>query len=130
MLYWTGNPYLALGAGAHGFIPHGKEARRVANIRKYNEYIRAALDTGEPTAEEEVIDPPTHAIERLMTGLRLTNGVCVEAIQTVTGVDVARQYESEFAELVDQGLLIREGTHIRLSEKAIPVSDAVFVRFF
>lgn len=129
-LYWDGSPYLGIGAGAHGFHPQNGGGIRRANIRKFGEYIRAAQDTGTPIASQEEVDPATHAQELLMTGLRQTTGVDLYRLSQQTGLNLAKIYAAPLQEMVENGQLIRTGDRFHIPEASIPISDAIFLRFF
>lgn len=133
LLYWTGRPYLGLGAGAHSFVPAAVGAfggRRTTNVRKFGEYMSAVERTGAAIAFEEAIDAETHVRERLMTGLRLDRGLDLDDVRAVTGVEVRERFAAEVAALQREGLLALDGAVLRLTERAVAVSDAVFRRFF
>lgn len=131
LLYWTGRPYLGLGAGAHSFVAGGPAlGRRSTNIRKFGEYMDAVTRDGVASAFTEDIDPETHVRERLMTGLRLDRGLDLEDVRAVTGVDVRAMFPRELRGLLADGLLIDDGATLRLTERAVAISDSVFRRFF
>ncbi|MDP8978045.1 MAG: radical SAM family heme chaperone HemW, partial [Actinomycetota bacterium] len=71
LTYWTGGDYLGVGAGAHGHWA----GRRWWSLRSPARYADAALAGGRTTAGEEVLDAATRRTERLMLGLRLSDGV-------------------------------------------------------
>jgi oxygen-independent coproporphyrinogen-3 oxidase len=71
LAYWLGRDYLGLGIGAVSTL--GPERRR--NTPRLNGYI-AALGRGErPARELETLDPGVRALERVMLGLRLDEGL-------------------------------------------------------
>jgi oxygen-independent coproporphyrinogen-3 oxidase len=71
LAYWLGRDYLGLGIGAVSTL--GPERRR--NTPRLNGYI-AALGRGErPARELEALDPDVRALERVMLGLRLDEGL-------------------------------------------------------
>ncbi len=71
LAYWLGRDYLGLGIGAVSTL--GRERRR--NTPRLNGYI-AALGRGErPASELEALDPGVRALERVMLGLRLDEGL-------------------------------------------------------
>jgi len=71
LAYWLGRDYLGLGIGAVSTL--GPERRR--NTPRLNGYI-AALGRGErPARELEALDPGVRALERVMLGLRLDEGL-------------------------------------------------------
>jgi oxygen-independent coproporphyrinogen-3 oxidase len=134
LFYWTGRPYLGLGAGAHGFVSSNPDTqglgKRQVNIRKYSDYMNAITATGTAIAGEENIDAETHLRERLMTGLRLDEGVDLKELNTITGFDTSEVYADVLNTLEDEGLIARSDERIRLTPRGLPISDAVFLRFF
>jgi oxygen-independent coproporphyrinogen-3 oxidase len=137
-LYWSGRPYLGVGAGAHSFVPAGPGgaalALRKAGVRKFGEYIARALDRGLGAerffAMQEEVSAELHLRERMMTGLRLKDGLDVEDVQAVTGIDPRQAFGAVAGRLAQQGLLQIEGARWRLLEGTWPVSDAIFAQFF
>jgi oxygen-independent coproporphyrinogen-3 oxidase len=129
-LYWNGNPYLGIGAGAHGFLPKEGGGRRQMNIRKYAEYMRSVLANGTAIETWENVSPETHGIELLMTGLRKTEGIHIGTLNDRTGLPIDHIFKEQFTDLVKEGLLIQSGDWLRLTEESIPVSDAIFLKFF
>ena len=129
-IYWDGTDYLGIGAGAHGFLWTGESGVRQSNIRKFGSYMDAIERNGKAPDFQEEIDPHTHAIELLMTGLRRKTGVSLEVISRKTGMDVAAHWEAVFCELTEAGHLQQDGETLVLSEAAIPLSDGIFVEFF
>ena len=61
LLYWTGRPYLGLGAGAHGFVQNTENpqvlAKRQVNIRKYSEYMNLPPVTPSPLRKTSTVKP-------------------------------------------------------------------------
>ena len=71
LAYWLGRDYLGLGIGAVSTL--GAQRRR--NTLRLNGYI-AALEGGAPPARElEELDASVRALERVMLGLRLDEGL-------------------------------------------------------
>jgi oxygen-independent coproporphyrinogen-3 oxidase len=87
-LYWEGESYLGLGAGAAGCLrgePGGEaggEAGSVrwSNLRDAGAYLAAAEAGRLPTAEEDRFDARADRNERLMLGLRTLRGVALEGL--------------------------------------------------
>jgi oxygen-independent coproporphyrinogen-3 oxidase len=77
LAYWLGRDYLGLGIGAVSTL--GSERRR--NTPRLNGYL-AALARGEsPARELERLEPDVRALERLMLGLRLDDGLPLAAAE-------------------------------------------------
>ncbi|PKN56557.1 MAG: coproporphyrinogen III oxidase [Deltaproteobacteria bacterium HGW-Deltaproteobacteria-14] len=114
--YWDWRPYLALGAGAHGF----DGAARWQNEGRVKRYEEALLAGRLPELVREVLDVETASFERVMTGLRRLD-VGVEL-----GADWPRYAEAVRAE-VAAGRLVVEGTRVRLSAAGFRLMDSVLV---
>ena len=131
-LYWTGRPYLGLGAGAHSFTAAPDAlGRRTTNARKYTDYMDKIEQHGTAVTFEEPITADTHVRERMMTGLRLDRGVDLFDVALHTGLDVRAEHGRAIDRLVAEGLLDwATPTVLRLTERGVAVSDSVFLRFF
>lgn len=71
LAYWRAESYAGYGPGAVGFM----DGVRYTNW-KHPERFTTAVDNGEPVAfERETIDSKTHRTERIMLGLRLSEGI-------------------------------------------------------
>ncbi len=71
LLYWRHGDYLALGVGAHG---HWR-GRRWWNTRSTRGYVQALQAGRLPVAGEEELDLDERAVERLLLGLRVREGL-------------------------------------------------------
>ncbi len=91
LAYWTGRYYLAVGVGAHGFVPQpGALGLRYGNSRKHEAWQRALAQQQLSEDLRETIDAGQHQDERLLTGLRLTAGLDLAAFAVDLG-DARRQ---------------------------------------
>jgi putative oxygen-independent coproporphyrinogen III oxidase len=128
-LYWAGESYLGLGAGAYGFhptapggetsAPAGGEAVavRYGNHRDPGAYV-AAIDGGLlPTAEEDVLGPHEVHEERVLLGLRMREGIPLAGV-----------VEAEVAALVRARLAARRGDRLVLTSRGLDVHSAVAER--
>ncbi len=71
VLYWRHGDYLGVGVGAHAHLA----GRRAWTTRSTDRYL-AAVERGEdPVAGAEVLDDEERAIERLLLGLRVREGL-------------------------------------------------------
>jgi oxygen-independent coproporphyrinogen III oxidase len=89
LAYWLGRDYLGLGIGAVSTL--GSERRR--NTPRLNGYL-AALARGEsPARELETLEPDVRALERLMLGLRLDDGLPLAAAEGALDHDALGRLE-------------------------------------
>jgi putative oxygen-independent coproporphyrinogen III oxidase len=121
-LYWEGESYLGLGAGAVGCFPAGDGAVRYANHRDANRWLEDVEAGRHPTADEDRIDAQAARNERVMLGLRTAGGVALAAL--------SMRQRSEVPALVRGRLgVVREG-RIVLTSRGMDVHSAVSERMF
>ena len=76
--YWTGAPYLGLGAGAHSLVEDDAGGLwRRANVDDPSEYVRRLSDGEDPALPAEALSPETAVRERLMLAVRTAEGVAL-----------------------------------------------------
>lgn len=125
--YWTGVDYLGLGAGAHSFRRHPSPGIRWANERDPDRYARAARGGRAVATEERLTDAQARA-EFCFTGLRTVAGIDSEAFRARFGVDLDDAYP-HVKKLVDDGVLERSSTRLRLTALGLRHADAVAATF-
>ena len=135
--YWRGLPYLAFGAGAHGYA-NGYRYSNVLRIKTYIDRLNIeyrSLNTAFPLSpatvnyhKQSVKDDMS---EFMMTGLRLTQeGVSAEEFQSRYGLSVPEVYGKEIDELLKLRLIeIDSGNRIKLSKRGRLLGNQVFMRF-
>jgi len=117
-LYWTGCSYLGLGAGAHGFL--ASEALRWENLGSSRLYLKQALSGTFPEARRERLSVDELALERLMTGLRLSRGLKMDgALKQRFGVGIKR--------LIQEGRMEQIGEYCRATEREAPILDKLIL---
>lgn len=115
---WRGMEYLGLGPGAHGRIRlNGVRTATVAH-RRVPDYIETVRQTGVGWAETEALLPSDAAEERLMLGLRMTEGVALSALAPL-------DLEARIASLVDEGFLSDSPNRLAATPSGRKVLDAV-----
>lgn len=131
--YWRGQPYLGLGVAAVGCEPPRPPgtATRYKNKVQPEPYM-AAVERGVlPTHETEALDGEARLRERIMLGLRLAEGLDLEAAARAVGVDPdARRAVVE--RLIRQGKLepVDATTRVRVPERLGAVLDGIVVALF
>ncbi len=120
LTYWTGLPYLGLGASASGFLP----PRRYANPASMEAYARQ-IEQGTVMPSAQVYDTDQLRKDYLMMGLRLTSGIDLAEYQARFDYGLAAEKHKEIAHLSQLGLLEVDETRLRLSPAAYFVSNSV-----
>ena len=121
--YWTGKNYYGAGPAAHSYI-NGQRFSNVASLEAWRNGFLA--ENGTQRIIEEQLTPEKQAREQLVMGLRLMKGVDLAELGQRTGINLADCCAEAISELKNEGFLAQSGTHIRLTEKAYFVSNAVF----
>jgi len=119
--YWRAGEYLAAGPGACGFVGDV----RYGNIKPLTRW-RAAVDAGTlPVETSERLTPRQRLAERLILGLRTSDGVPAAwlAERTASEPALARRID----EWERAGHLVADGARVRLTESGFILSDALFV---
>jgi coproporphyrinogen III oxidase-like Fe-S oxidoreductase len=135
--YWRGLHYLGLGTGAYGCVPTGAAAVRYRNEVQPEKYMyvtqkhagQEMLDA--LTVLQETLDAPTRLRERIMLGLRLAEGIDIDAAATALGcVGMSPARERELDKLLARGRVVRSGSHVRMSAAAWLFADDSAARLF
>lgn len=123
--YWTDAPYAAFGLGAHGYA---RGVRR-ANRKDLTAYLQAVEAGEDPVAWTDPFEAGKRLGEALMLGLRLAEGIDLEALGARYGIDVEARFAADWEEAEEAGLLLREGARVRLTGEGRLRSNALFVAF-
>lgn len=139
--YWRNQPYLGLGAGAHGFA----SGVRTANVLVPAAYIRRCsgrLDQDSDgfsfpctlaTQSVQTIDRTMEIGETMMMGLRLVQeGVSRRAFQKRFDQELEDIFDAQISELLGLGLLEWAGENqeiLRLTPQGRLLGNQVFYRF-
>ncbi len=122
LLYWGGGEYLGVGPSAHS---HWR-GERWGNVRDLDAYIRRLQAGGSPSAFRERLDPEAKARETLVMGLRRIDGIAADEFRARTGFDARALCAEPLAWLLREGLVEDDGARLRLTERGLFVSDAIF----
>lgn len=95
--YWDCRPVYGAGAGAHSYATDGELAWRWWNIARPRDYIAAAA-AGRVELDREELAPDRARAERVMLGLRTTDGL-----------EPPPGFESALGDLERDGLVVRDG---------------------
>src|SRR6266508_1693477 len=110
-LYWEGESYLGLGAGAYGCLRADGGALRYGNARDARAYMELVLGARIPTAEEDHVDARAARNERLMLALRTRRGADLD----VLSAPQAREAD----EAVRRRLAVRHGGRLVLTSRGM-----------
>jgi oxygen-independent coproporphyrinogen III oxidase len=123
--YWTRQPYLGFGVDAHSMLPAANgdaESVRLATTDDYDRYFVAADFKALSVSQEQALE------ESFFLGLRLNCGVDLECVREEFG-EAVDKLGAIIDELVADGLLIRSGKNLRLTNRGRLLSNEVFGKF-
>lgn len=119
--YWSGKPYLGIGASAHSFDGHGTRRANVADLQTYITGTEAGL----VASETETLTPGQQYDETIYIRLRTADGIDTEEIRRQFGDGFYTLMMKNARPYIKQGVLVQEDTHLRLTESGIMLCDAV-----
>lgn len=119
--YWRGEPYLGIGASAHSF--DGRNTRR-ANVADLQTYI-TEIEAGRCPYQTETLTPGQQYDETIYITLRTADGIDTEEIRRRFGDGCYRHMMKNARPYIGQGVLVQDGTRLRLGDSGIMLCDAV-----
>jgi oxygen-independent coproporphyrinogen III oxidase len=136
--YWHSLPYLAFGAGAHGYA-NGYRYSNALRIKTYIErllhpssFILHPFPLSPATVNQHKQTPQDDMSEYMLNNLRLTNaGVAESDFRLRFGCGLLDVYPKEIEELVRNGLLeySKNSEVYRLTKRGRLLGNQVFVKF-
>ena len=122
--YWTRTPTLGLGVSAHELWA----GRRRANVSQLESYVERLEAGHRPLALDQEVSEAEAARERVFLGLRLSGGVPASGIEVLVDGGGTR-LRDDYAGWLSEGILKREGSRVRFTERGFLVSNEVLSRF-
>ena len=120
LTYWRYGDYAGVGPGAHG----RRLGMRTVRHKKPENFLKALSRNGNGIAEEAPLSAAEGADEALVMGLRLREGIDVQALAGRFGLEAIVDW-GRVARLAESGHLLREDTRIRLTAKGRLVLDHI-----
>jgi len=122
LTYWRYGDYAGIGPGAHG----RRGSLATERHRKPENYLGAIGRNGHGLSIERALDAETRAMEALLMGLRLAEGVDLARIAALSGVEEAALIDRGAAEKLEAlGLVHMAGSHLTVTEQGMPLLDAL-----
>ena len=125
--YWQFGDYLGIGAGAHGKITlvSDQSVIRTTKTRQPDNYLARV---GSALAQNNAIANDEMALEFMMNGLRLKQGVPAEYLSPRTGL-APSSIEKQLRSLQSQGLLVMDSAHYRTTPLGYQFLNTVLQSF-
>jgi oxygen-independent coproporphyrinogen III oxidase len=134
--YWQRRPYIGFGLDAHSMLLANEGAVRFANTSDLDRYLRRAsassplhvLELATADDEIDIVGRSEAFEESLFLGLRLNEGVDLNALRKQFGESLLQDAMPALIEVRDAGLLEMDFDKIRLTPQGRLVSNEVFSR--
>ncbi len=125
LVYWRNQPYLAAGAGAHGYV-NGMRYENVKSLLQYQQH----LQKGErPIADTHFVSPREAMEDSVILGLRLQTGLFKQGFFVAHGIRVEDAFGTVISPLVERGWLLEDEEQIRIPAKYFSVASEIMMRF-
>jgi oxygen-independent coproporphyrinogen-3 oxidase len=134
--YWQRLPYIGFGLDAHSMLPASEGAVRFQNTDDLDDYMSDGANSGlmgilqarPRTIEVDLIGREAAFEESLFLGLRMNEGVDLDALRKTFGGVLVASVMPGVTETREAGLLSVEGDRMRLTAKGRMASNEVFSR--
>ena len=123
--YWQDGEWLGFGCGAHST----RGGVRWKNVASTAEYVRRLEQFEVPAIDRRMLSSEEHLGDALFTGLRLTEGVNLDAIRATHGIDVWARYGADLEPFLQGGILRREGPRLWLTRQGMLLAHEVMSTF-
>ncbi|GGG26789.1 coproporphyrinogen III oxidase [Lysinibacillus alkalisoli] len=123
-IYWDNDEYFGIGAGAHGYV-NGIRYSNHGPLKKYME----AVQEGDARIHEHIVSMSECMEEQMFLGLRKTAGVNEQQFYERFNQSIETAFPKVVTPLIEQGLLERQASHLRLTKQGRFVGNTVFSQF-
>ena len=122
LIYWRYGDYAGIGPGAHGRLTRHGTRWAIESLRAPEAWLEAVERQGSGTSLTSAVSPHDQAVEMLMMGLRLNEGVDPARFAALNGAPLSPE---RVESLRDLELLTAEGDRLRATTAGRAVLDAV-----
>ena len=123
--YWRRVPTLGLGVSAHELWGE----RRRANVSLIAQYIATLSEGRRPTALDSPLSREERARERIVLGLRLSEGVDAAELESRIAASGDATLPGDYSAWRGEGLLEEALGRVRLTERGFLLSNEILCRF-
>ncbi|MCK4358854.1 MAG: radical SAM family heme chaperone HemW [Candidatus Cloacimonetes bacterium] len=125
LAYWNGEEYIGFGPASHSFY-NMKRVNNYSDIYKYFE----CLDNQElPVENSKEISMSEFISDKIVLGLRLNKGIPLSEFKKKYNFDIEREYEQVIKKFLSSGYLTIQNDKLKLTSKALFVSNSILSEF-
>lgn len=122
LIYWRGGDYAGIGPGAHGRLTLGNKRYATETPRAPDAWLRQVFEEENGETPRCELPQEEQALEYLMMGLRLSEGIDLQRYQELAGHFLN---DARLRELQDDGFVELEGSRLKATTKGRPVLNAL-----
>jgi len=123
--YWSDGEWIGFGCGAHST----RGGVRWKNVSATEEYVQRVMAGASVMAQSHRLSPAERLGDAVFTGLRLNDGLEVEAMAGRYGADIWECYGEQLQPYLEAGLLRFEGGRLRLTRRGMLLAHEVMAVF-
>ena len=125
LTYWRYQDYIGIGPGAHG----RRNAMATQRHKKPENFLSAVDRNRNGISSEEALSSKTRAVEALLMGLRLDEGLELDILSKRLDRDIRQDLDwDKIDQLSAHGLLHHHENHLRISGTGMPVLDGILTQ--
>jgi coproporphyrinogen III oxidase-like Fe-S oxidoreductase len=121
-IYWRYGDYVGVGPGAHGRLTIEERRKAVEAVREPEAWLAAVENLGSGEAARATLDGRDQAVEMLIMGLRLVEGISIDRYTRLAGRPLPK---AELAALRAAGFVEIERGWLRASISGRQVLEAI-----
>ncbi len=122
LAYWRYQDYAGVGPGAHG----RRGAMATMRHKKPENFLSAVARNNHGLKSEDALDRETQAMEALLMGLRLGEGVDISTLSARFSIDSGDLLDWKAVDKLETlGFVHRAGRHVSVTSKGFPLLDAI-----
>jgi len=126
LIYWQGGDYVGIGPGAHGRLTLASGRHPTEAPRAPGEWLQRASNPSGPGQDiQPALAWDERAIEYLLMGLRIRQGISMARLDAMLGREAAR---SEIAALRDMGMVTMQDDALAVTDSGRPLLNAILQR--
>lgn len=131
LAYWRGEPYVGIGPGAHGRLPGRNTGSAYAHqqIKRPEDWLASVNAAGCGLETLEEIDPNERAVETIMMGLRLKEGISLPAFNARFTQGIQHYLDNKvITELAADGYVVKSKDALALTAKGAPLLNFLLTK--
>ena len=121
LIYWRYGDYAGIGPGAHGRLTINGQRNEINTPLFPEAWLQSVEQNGNGEKTRRALPEKEQAIEYLLMGLRISNGIDLNRVSDMYGdvFDIKNKY------LFDEGLIEKVGNTLKVTPKGRPLLNAI-----